>query len=160
MNRKKIIKFAALLIGLSIITAGAIGFYMFNQPKRDVQATKTDFGFTASQIVREYLTDAKKANIKYLDEEGNSKILEITGNVSNISEDYNNQKVVLLKSDHDSAGVSCTFTPETNAAVNQIKPGETIVVKGIIRSGASYDKNLGMYENVIMNKCKMILTKQ
>lgn len=160
MNRKKIIKFAALLIGLSIITEGAIGFYMFNQPKRDVQATKTDFGFTASQIVREYLTDAKKANIKYLDEEGNSKILEITGNVSNISEDYNNQKVVLLKSDHDSAGVSCTFTPETNAAVNQIKPGETIVVKGIIRSGASYDKNLGMYENVIMNKCKMILTKQ
>ena len=160
MNRKKIIKISALIIAIFILIAGAIVYYMFNQPKRDVQATKTDFGLTSSQVVNEYLGDAKKANEKYLDEEGNSKILEIKGEVSNISEDFNKQKVVLLKSPLDSAGVSCTFTTETNTAVNQIKPGETIVVKGVIRSGASYDKDLGMYENVIMDKCKIISTKQ
>lgn len=159
MNRKKIIKYLAIVIGIAILIAGAIGYYMFNQPKRDIQATKTDFGLTSSQIVSEYLADAKKANEKYLDEEGNSKILEINGVVATISEDFNKQKVVLLKSASDSAGVSCTFTAETNAAVNQIKPGETIVVKGVIRSGASYDKDLGMYENVIMDKCKIISTK-
>ncbi len=160
MNRKKIIKYSVILTGIAILIAGVIGYYMFNQPKRNVQATRTDFGLTSSQIVNEYLTDAKKANEKYLDEEGNSKILEITGIVSVISEDFNNQKVVLLKSASDSAGVSCTFTTETNAAVTQVKPGETIIVKGVIRSGASYDKDLGMYENVIMNKCKIISIKK
>lgn len=159
MNRKKIFKYSALVIGIAILIVGAVVYYMFNQPQRDIQATKTDFGLTSSQIVSEYLADATKANEKYLDEEGNSKILEINGVVATISEDFNQQKVVLLKSTSDSAGVSCTFTTETNAAVNQIKPGETIVVKGVIRSGASYDKDLGMYENVTMDKCKIISSK-
>ena len=160
MNRKKIIRISALIIGVFILITGATAYYMFNQPKRDVQATKTDFELTSSQIVGEYLADAKKANEKYLDEGGNSKILEIKGEISNISEDFNKQKVILLKAPLDSAGVSCTFTTEANTAVNQINPGETIVVKGVIRSGASYDKDLGMYENVIMDKCNLISTKQ
>jgi hypothetical protein len=102
------------------------------------------------------LANPTSANEKYLDEEGNSKILEISGIVAEITEDFNKQKVVLLKFASDNAGVSCTFTPETNASVSQIKIGETIVVKGVIRSGASYDKDLGMYENVIMEKCSIV----
>jgi tRNA_anti-like len=160
MNGKKIFKIAVLSIGVLILIAGGVGYYMFNQPHRDIQAAQTDFTLTSRQIVNEYLADAKKANAKYLDEEGESKILEVKGVVSKISENFNKLKVVLLKSGLDSAGVSCTFTPETNAAVNQIKSGETVIVKGVIRSGASYDKDLGMYENVIMDKCKLISTKQ
>ena len=91
--------------------------------------------------------------------EGNSKVLEIKGEVSNISENFNKQKVVLLKSSLDSAGVSCTFTAETNESVNHLTKGELIIVKGVIRSGASYDKDLGMYENVIMDNCKIISNK-
>ncbi|WP_305952015.1 OB-fold protein [Emticicia oligotrophica] len=157
MNRKKTIRLALIVIGIGVLVAAGITYYMFNQPHRDVQATKSDFGFTASEIVNEYLADAKKANEKYLDSEGESKVLEIIGEVSNVTEDYNKQKVVLLKSKTDSAGVSCTFTTETNTSVNQIKSGETITVKGVIRSGASFDKDLGMYENVIMEKCSIVL---
>ena len=159
MNRKKVIKFSLWALGILIIVGGSIVYYMFNQPHRDVQATKTDFSFTSSQLVSEYLADAKKANDKYLDEEGNSKILEIKGEVSNISENFNKQKVILLKSSYDSAGVSCTFTAETNESVNHLTKSEIIVVKGVIRSGASYDKDLGMYENVIMDNCKIISKK-
>ena len=159
MNRKKVIKFSLWALGILIIVGGSIVYYMFNQPHRDVQAIQTDFSFTSSQLVSEYLTDAKKANDKYLDEEGNSKVLEIKGEVSNISENFNKQKVVLLKSSLDSAGVSCTFTAETNESANHLTKGELIIVKGVIRSGASYDKDLGMYENVIMDNCKIISNK-
>jgi len=157
MNRKKTIRLALMIAGIGVIIAAAIAYYMFNQPHRDVQATKSDFGFTASEIVNEYLADSKKANDKYLDVEGESKVLEILGEVSAITEDFNKQKVVLLKSKADSAGVSCTFTAETNASVNQIKVGENITVKGVIRSGAAFDKDLGMYENVTMEKCSVVL---
>lgn len=157
MKKSKIIRWGiTIFIGAALITA-AIGYYLFNMPQRDVQATKTDYSFKSGQIVSEYLADASKANAKYLDEEGDSKILEISGQVSKISEDYNGQKVFLLKSANDKAGVSCTFTAESNASISAIQIGQIINVKGIIRSGATYDEDLGMYEDVIMEKCNIIL---
>jgi len=156
MKRKKIIQISLTLLVLGLIAAGSIVYYQFNQPHRNIQESKTDFSFSSSQIVKEYLANPEGANEKYLDEEGNSKILEISGIVAEISEDFNKQKVILLKSVSDNAGVSCTFTPEINVSANQIKIGETITVKGVIRSGASYDKDLEMYENVIMEKCSVV----
>jgi hypothetical protein len=143
-----------LLIGL--LLAGGVVFYMFNLPQRDVQATATDYNLTSSQIVSEYLKNPTVANEKYLNEEGDSKILEIKGTVAVISEDFNSQKVVLLQSTTDSAGVSCTFISVSDTFVNQLKIGETISVKGVIRSGASFDHDLDMYENVIMEKCAIV----
>jgi hypothetical protein len=151
-TKKKIL----LTLTIGVLIVAGIALYMFNKPARDVQATKTDFSFSASTIVNEYLKDAKAANAKYLDEEGNSKVLEITGIVANISEDFNNQKVILLKNATDKAGVSATFTKETNAHTNTIKIGDEITIKGVIRSGAAYDPDLEMYENVILDKCDIV----
>ncbi len=150
---KKTIKLTLIsLLMLLTITAG-IGLYFFNQPHRNVQASKTDFSFNASQLVHEYLIDPKAANQKYLEEEGDSKILEVTGIVNNIEEDYNGLPVVLLKSDKDKAGVSCTMISKTPLT---IKKGDNITIKGVIRSGAAYDKDMDLYENVIMENCKII----
>ncbi|MCI2230041.1 OB-fold putative lipoprotein [Polaribacter sp. MSW13] len=150
--RKKII----IILGIGIIIAGIIVVMMFFKPHRDVQNTATDFRYKASEIVNEYLADADKANNKYLDEEGNSKILEIEGMVAQISEDFNHQKVILLKSTTDKAGVSCTFTQNTNSHTTSIKTGDIIIVKGVIRSGATFDEDLDMYENIILEKCDII----
>lgn len=103
--KKKIL--ITLSVGILIVIAVAL--YMFNKPARDVQATETDFSYNASEIVNEYLTDARKANDKYLDEEGNSKVLEITGTVAQITADFDDQKVILLQSSTDKAGVSNSF---------------------------------------------------
>lgn len=156
MKRKKVIKTALAFLIIGLLAAAGIGYYQFNLPHRNVQESKTDFSFSSTQIVEEYLANPKAANEKYLDEEGVSKILEISGAVAEISEDFNNQKVVLLKYESDSAGVSCTFSPQSNAFVNSIEIGEILSVKGVIRSGASYDKDLGMYENVILEKCNVV----
>tara|TARA_R110001583_G_scaffold115977_1_gene266581 strand:+ start:755 stop:1222 length:468 start_codon:yes stop_codon:yes gene_type:complete len=145
-----------ITLAIGVIIVAGIVLYMFNQPARDVQATQTDFSYNSSAIVNEYLTDANAANEKYLDEEGNSKVLEITGIVATISEDFNNQKVILLKKATDKAGVSATFTKETNAHTNTIKIGDEITIKGVIRSGAAYDPDLEMYENVIIDKCDIV----
>lgn len=155
-TKKKNFKTLLILLGVGILIAVAVALYMFNKPARDVQATKTDFSYQASQIVNEYLTDAKKANDKYLDEEGNSKVLEITGTVAQISDDFNHQKVILLKSATDKAGVSATFTKETSAHTSAIKVGDQITIKGVIHSGATYDKDLEMYENVTLDKCDIV----
>lgn len=156
MNKRKIIKRIAIVAIAGLIIAGGVGFYMFNMPHRDVLSADADYSLNSSEIVSEYLADAETANQKYLSADGDSKILEITGKVNKITEDFNGQKVVLLKNNDDPAGVSATFTPETNEDLSDVIPGQTITVKGVIRSGASYDEDLGFYLNVLLEKSKRI----
>ncbi len=156
MNKSKILRFIVFAGIAGVVIGGGVFLYMFFMPHRDVQATKADFTFTGSQIVSEYLADANAANEKYLSADGDSKILEISGEVSKLSEDYDGQKVVLLKGKNDKAGVSATFTPETNKNLKGVIVGQSITVKGVIRSGASYDEDLELYENVILEKSDLI----
>lgn len=156
MEKKKLIKtglilvFAVLIIGLGAVT------YLFNMPHRNIQSAKTDFEITVASLVSEYLSDPAAADEKYLDDEGESKILEVTGTVSKISEDFNGQLVLLLKDPEGKVGVSCTILNSAKTTASQIQKGETIKVKGVIRSGAFFDKDLDMYENAIMEKCDIV----
>ena len=156
MTKKRVIKFI-VIVALSVVVIGAaIGLYLFNKPHRNVQAAEVDFSITSSALVEEYLTSPEKANEKYLSDEGNSKILAITGKAHSISRDLNDQIVVLLKAEGQNAGVSCTFTKETNANTSTLQIGQTITVKGVIRSGAGFDADLDLYEDVIVEKCDII----
>lgn len=156
MKRNKIFKLVAAIIFAGIIIGLSIAYYLFNMPQRDVQDSKTDFSLSASSIVNEYLLNADSANAKYLQEEGDSKILSVKGKIFSISVDQKNQKVILLKDSLEKAGVSCTFMQTTNSHAENLKIGETVTIKGVIRSGAGFDKDLDFYENVIMEKCDII----
>lgn len=156
MKKKKIIGISVLVLLLAVVVGGSIGAYMFFKPHRDVVKSNADMAIDADVLVNEYLTNAEKANEKYLDEGGQSKILEVSGTVAEIDEDFNKQMVVLLKSEGAKAGVSATFTAETNASVKQLKIGDKVRIKGVIRSGASFNEDFGFYEHVILEKSNII----
>jgi len=156
LKKKKILKIGAILLISGLLIGGGTVLYMFNMPHRNVQNASPDFSLTASQLVTEYLENPTKANIKYLADDGDSKVLEIKGTVAKISEDFNGQKVFLLQETTDKAGVSCTFTKETSKNASTVQVGETITIKGVIRSGASYDEDLEMYENVVVEKSDLV----
>lgn len=155
-KNKKRFKVFAIITLIGIVIGGGIVLYLFNMPHRNVQETTTDYTLKATDIVKEYLSNSQEANNKYLDSEGESKILEIEGTIASISEDFNNQKVILLKANNQEAGVSCTFTTDTNQSASNLSIGKNVIIKGVIRSGASYDEDLEMYENVIMEKCDVV----
>jgi len=154
--KNKIIKSTLIILVVGVLIVGGIAYYMFNMSHRNVQSTSTDYQLTATSIVDEYLKDHNLANDKYLDDKGESKIIEITGEIANISTDFNDQKVILLKGKNAKAGVTCTFTQKTNESVSSLKKGQRVTVKGVIRSGANFDEDLEMYENVILEKCSLI----
>jgi hypothetical protein len=156
MNRKKIFKIAAIVGFAGLLIGGGIGGYMFFMPHRNVQAASTDYKMTSSEIVKEYLDNKEAANNKYLSDDGDSKILEISGPVKSISENFEGNKVVLLQGEDDKAGVSATFSKETNNSLAGIEPGQTLTVKGVIRSGASYDEDLELYIHVILEKSDIV----
>ncbi|UII80307.1 hypothetical protein [Flagellimonas sp. CMM7] len=155
MNKKTKKRILGIVL-IGIFVAMGIVLYLFNMPQRDVQASKIDFRISAKEIVAEYLANADSANDKYLQEEGDSKILAVTGTVASIDTDLNNQKVVLLKNADEEAGVSSTFMAETNSNAEALQIGDKVTIKGVIRSGAGYDEDLDLYEDVIMEKCDVL----
>lgn len=152
MNNKIVKRVGLVILAMIAIGLGALAF-IYWQPHRDVQATETDYSLKSSNIVAEYLANSKLANEKYLDEEGESKVLEISGKVFLVEEDYEGKTVVLLKGDGEKAGVACTLI---NKPKSSIDVGSTLKIKGVIRSGASFDEDLDMYENVIMEECEIL----
>ena len=154
--KKKFVKWGLILMIGGIIVGGGAVLYIFNMPHRDVQAASSDFQLEAKQLVNEYLADATASNNKYLQEEGQSKIIAVTGIVSSIDEDMKQQKVVLLKGAGEKAGVSCTFMASTNANAENLRKGSKVTIKGVIRSGAGYDEDLELYEDVIIEKCDVL----
>ncbi|OIP84912.1 MAG: hypothetical protein AUK44_00875 [Porphyromonadaceae bacterium CG2_30_38_12] len=156
INKKKIFKIVGILALTGIIIGGATAYYLFNMPHRNVQNTEADLTVEASSLVQEFIDNTTTANTKYLAEDGDSKVLAIHGIVSAISDDMNAQKVVVLKAETDKAGVSCTFTEETNAAAASLQVGDVVTIKGVIRSGASYDSDLEIYENIIIEKAAIL----
>lgn len=143
--------------GVAAIIGISIALYMFYMPHRDVQATNADAEITSQKLVQEFLENKTAANDLYLAEDGDSKILIVSGEIASIYEDQLGQKVVLLKKPDDKMGVSCTFTISTNEQLYDVQVGSNVKIKGVIRSGAEYDEDLDLSEDVIMEKCAIIL---
>jgi hypothetical protein len=155
-KRKKIIKIISLIVFVGILAGAGVAYYLFNLPHRDVQASETDFQITVSALVNEYLSDQDAANSKYLVADGNSKILEVTGTVVRVSENFNGQKVVLLREDGDEAGINFTFNEKAGATAQNLEKGQTVTIKGVIRSGVYYDKDLDMYVHAVVDHSSLI----
>ena len=154
--KRKILKYGLIIVGVAIVIGGGTVLYLFNMPHRDVQAAESDFELSAADLVKEYLADGNIANEKYLQEEGESKILAVNGKISEISKNLADNYVVVLQDKSSPAGVRCTFMIETNSNASALKLGQEITVKGVIRSGAAFDSDLDLYEDVILEKCDII----
>lgn len=148
-----------ILSALAIIVLIVIAYlaYLWFQPHRDVVSTSADAEITAGALVDEFLKNAQAAQAKYLDSEGESKILIIEGVVTQITTDQLGQKVVQLKNTpDDKLGVACTFTLETNPQAETLKVGDQARIKGVIRSGAEYDEDLELGLDAVVEKSSLV----
>jgi tRNA_anti-like len=153
---KSIIKKIVIIAVVGVLIGGSYAAYIYFMPHRDIQSVEVFVEIEAAQLVDEYLADASAANEKYLDAEGESKVIIVKGTIKSIDTDQNNQIVAVLKSNNDELGVSCTFTAESNENAASLKVGDVIKVKGVVRSGAEFDEDLDLYEDAIIEKCDLV----
>ena len=154
---KKSIKIILVIGIMGLIAGGGVAAYIFFMPHRDIQSVEAFVEVEAAELVKEYLDHPDAANSKYLDEEGESKVIIVSGVVSEIFEDQGGQKVILLKDEGEMMGVSCTFMPATNASASGLSIGDRVRIKGVIRSGAEYDEDLDLAEDAILDKCDVVV---
>lgn len=101
------------------LAGAAVAYLMWNKPQRDV-ASEEGLTITAAQLVKEYQENESAANTKFLD-----KAVEVSGTVTEVSQDQEGKTTVMLASDDAFAGVYCTLK---EAAI--LKTGASVTIKG------------------------------
>ncbi len=136
---KKIIT-AILVLALA---GAAACYYIWNKPHQDVEsaaAVKT----TATELYKSFTTDSVTAKKNY-----DQQVLEVSGMVSAVSKNQQNQTVLLIKTDTDGASVNCTMEGEPAA----FSVGSTVTIKGICDGLGQGDADLGIMGDVYLVRC-------
>lgn len=138
------------------VIGGGIVFYLFNMPHRDVQSEKAFAELTVQELMDEYSKDANAAVNKYMDEEGESKVLVISGTVDNVVQDGKGQSVVRLVQEGAAVGVNCTFLESATEKALALKKGDQVKIKGFITSFGEYDEDLDLADDSSLEKCDLV----
>lgn len=152
MKRNKRIQITLGLALIAVIIGLGVVYYLFNLPHQDVQGTATAYTLTVDELVDEYLRDPDAADQKYLDEQGFSRVIEVSGRISSQTQNYAGQSVIVISAEVAPVGLRCTMI-DAYAAYQLPSDGSIVALKGVIRSGAWSDQELGIFEPVIMDQC-------
>lgn len=132
-------KILILLIVLAIVGAG-YGYYMYNKPVESLKSKDADITVSADQLIRDYETDEKAANEKYL-----GKVVLVSGKITEITNEEGKKKVSLESSNPISA-VICEM--EENKTTESLKAGDNIKVKGMC---SGYLSDVILVQSLVIN---------
>ncbi len=123
-----------LLLALAC-AGGAIGYYLWNKPQKNMQTAKADMAIDAAALFNEFNTDEAAANAKYLD-----KTIAVSGKVKEATKTDDGTVKVSLDTGSD-FGVFCELDPLSQHPRTDFAAGETVTFKGIC-TGLNFDVQL------------------
>lgn len=144
------IKITLISIAILVLTGGAVGYYLYNKGPRDIRMAN-GIKVKAEELYLIYTTDSTEAKKKYTD-----KIVQVTGEITDISSNLQQQKVVLLKTASESAHINCTL----EIADENLRAGEIITLKGIASGMGQGDEELGIPGDVYLIRCHINKTSK
>ena len=114
-------KYIITVLLILLVTASAVGYFMWNKPQRNVENEK-GIQVTAVQLVKEFQANEADANKKYLD-----KAIQVNGTITEVKNNQDGKSTITLASDDAFTGVFCTL--KANAA--NLNAGSVVTIKGI-----------------------------
>ncbi len=135
-----------LVIGGLALIAAIVGYSMYNKKHFSVQTATPVASLSAVELHNFFSTDSVTAKSKFIGDEVNHKVIEVSGGVSAV--DTGQHTVIKLKTATDGAFINC----EMEGTATTIKPGDNVVIKGIC-NGYLFEADLGIPGDVNMNRC-------
>ena len=139
---KKIIT-AFLII---VVLGAAAGYYLWNKPHLNVSGTE-GLKIDAAILYNAFIGDSAAANKNFV-----QQVVEVSGTVTGVSKNQQNQRVVLFKTAIEGASVNCTFEER----LDTIAKGSTIKIKGICSGMGQGDADLGIMGDVYLVRCYLV----
>lgn len=129
MNRK-VIKGGITVLGVFILIAFGIAFYMYNKPHQNIAKSDAEYIVTAIQLYQDFTRNEAEANQKYLSA-AKGKVIQVSGKVGEINRDQQGGITLVLKdSVMGDGGISCSVGSADLGNAQMIKQGDKIVLKG------------------------------
>jgi hypothetical protein len=124
----------------------AIGSVDSGADTKDVQSQASELRLSANEIIRDYIENEVKADLKY-----DGKVVEITGVIDGIGKDLIDTIYITVgkvsSNDFLDRSVQCYFTESEASSVGNVSVGEHVTVKGKID---------GLMGNVHMKACRIL----
>ena len=145
---KKTVLFSILGI---LLIATVIGYKLYNKKHFSVENATPVAEITAAELHKSFSTDSTVSNTKFIGDEVNQKVIQVTGEVSEIKKDQQGSTILLLKTATSGAYINCTL----EKAPESIDIGKTITIKGMC-TGYNYDAEMDIPGDVIVTRCLII----
>jgi len=115
-------KLILAVILIAAIIGGTVAYRTYHKPHRDIASEDAAFSLTADALFDAFEADETTANALYLD-----KVVEVTGEVAEVTENSAGQAVITITAENAMLG-GVIATMEEAGTVN-ISEGETVTVK-------------------------------
>lgn len=112
-----------IVLALSVaFIVGIYAYFQYNKTHEDVTNVRPDIQVTAAELYADYSSNEENANQKYL-----GKLLEISGQISNIEIDTASSKIY-LETEDVLAEIQCEM--ENDVDLSTLKIGDSVTLKG------------------------------
>jgi hypothetical protein len=135
-----------LLFFVLLAAAAGTGYYLYNKPAVNIEDADAP-SVLATDLYRSFITDTATAKKIYT-----NKILRVTGTVSQLTKNQQQQQLVMLNSGVDGAAVNCTLE---GPAMN-LQAGEGVSLQGICNGIGEGDPDLGIMGDVYLVRCYLV----
>lgn len=143
-NMKRKTKRNILLIFSALtVVAVVVGYSIWNEPHKDIK-NATGLKINAVLLYSNLTKDSTMMKSKFI-----NKVVEVTGEVKQISTNQNGAQIILLKTNIPDGSVNCTMEER----INKVKQGDTISIKGICSGYIGGDPDIDLPGDVFLIRC-------
>lgn len=122
---------------------GYYGYQYYNSSTKDITKLETELYLSSDNLVRSFRSNEVFANSIYVE-----KIIEVEGNIKEIVH-LNKRYTVVLQGKDEFSYILCDMLPEKADMIENLKPGQTIFLKGICKG---YLKDVIMLNCIVVNQ--------
>lgn len=134
-------KFFLIVIVVLILFGGYLFISsLFKESNQPLNTTTADLVVHSNELIKDFSINEKQSVKIYA-----GKIIEVKGVVEEINY-LNNKTTLILKGDDSNFGIICEMNPIENDKVAELKPNDSILIKGICK---------GYLKDVILLNCAL-----
>ena len=140
---KKNRKIALFIFITTIVIVAIVGYSIWNEPHRDIKsasAVKT----TAVKLYSDLTKDSANMKSKFV-----NNVVIVSGEVKKVLKNQNGDQIILLKTNIPDGSINCTMEEKAN----NVKPGNTISIKGLCSGYIGGDLDMGLSGDVFLIRC-------
>jgi hypothetical protein len=125
---KKLLKIAAIMAIIGIITALIVYFFVYNKPHPDYARAKAKYTLEAAELYQAYKSGDAEAAKRFT-----GAVVRIKGTVQKV-ESVDSLAIAVMVFDEGifgDEGIRCTMLPELTQATQNLSQGQQVKIKGL-----------------------------